>query len=155
MATRSTQSLKATAVNAKSAKTPKPEAAHEVFGAEDMTLTEKVKAYFEAVAEAYGASSTHAYVCGLIAGFFVQCGVGYALWSVMSTLGIVMLLVSGSMFLATLIGIIGLLLTLIVSGVAGTFVHKYIASGTAGRHWSLLAGSVTGLFGAKREVNAC
>lgn len=155
MATRSTRTTKSTVVNAKSVETPKPEAAHEVFGEEDMTLTEKIKAYFEATAEAYGASSTRAHVCGLIAGFFVQCGVGYALWSVMSTLGIVMLLVSGSMFLATLIGIIGLLLALIVSGVAGTYVHKYIASGTAGRHWSLLTGSVTGLFGAKRPIAAC
>lgn len=154
MATRATKS---TIVNAKAqAKQAKfTEAAHEVFGVEDMTLTEKIKAYFTMAAEAYGASSTRAYVCGVIAGFFVQCGVGYALWSVMSTLGIVMLLVSGSMFLATVIGIIGLLLALILSGVAGTYVHKYIASGTASKHWSAFTGAVTGVFGGKREVNAC
>lgn len=156
MATRSTRAaIKSTVVNAKAAEAPKPEAAHEVFGDESLPLTERIKAYFVAAAEAYGASSTRAYVCGVIAGFFVQCGVGYAIWSVMSTLSIVMLLVSGSMFIATLVGIIGLLLALIASGFAGTYVHSYIASGTAAKHWTSLKGAVIGVFGSSKPSAAC
>lgn len=96
-----------------------------------------------------GVSPTRRAIVGFIVGMLVAFGAGYLIGQVVSHLTLAVLLVSGSMFLATLVFVIGIIIAALAGGFLGNTVGAYIANGTAERHVSVAKSWVTGLFGRK------
>lgn len=104
---------------------------------------------FDDMMASFNVSMTRRSIAGFIVGLVVACGAGYMLGSIVSSLTLAVLLVSGSLFLAALIGIIGFVLSALAGGFLGNTVGAYIANGAAERHVSAAKSWVTGLFGRK------
>jgi hypothetical protein len=104
---------------------------------------------YDDMLKSFGVGWTRRNVAGLVVGLIVSCGAGLMLGKIIAALTLAVLMVSGSMFLAGIIYVLGLIVSIISAGVLGNIAMQYVASGTAERHVSVAKGWVTGLFGRK------
>ena len=151
MAARTTarKTATATAVDVDFVESNKTEASPEAVRAEQEAAAEGLQAAIDRWADAFKVQGTRRHMLAMVASFVVGLGIGLLAAPVINALAVATLLVSGSAFLATLVYIIGFIITGVAAYFAGGVVGNYVNSGKAEAHYEGAKRWVTGLFGRK------
>lgn len=107
---------------------------------------EKLRDAYENFTAACGVVGTKRKVIAWFMALFSAVGLGYLIGKMLEVLITSALAATGSMFLAILIYVAGIALSMYAGAKLGGAVYDYIADGVVDKHWQSLKSSVTGFF---------